>query len=70
MLTASGTNSALLRKPIVKSNVQRRAIWPLRAEVQKGAGSPRKSKKEAHYKNLYPVGDAFVYIHQLHTIFN
>ena len=27
-------------------------------------------KEKAHYKNLYPMGDAFVYIHQLHTIFN
>ena len=34
VLTASGTNSALPRKPIVKLKVERRAIWPFKQKFK------------------------------------
>lgn len=48
VLTASGTNAALPRKPIVKLKVERRAIWPFKQKFKRSW----KSKKVVERNSL------------------
>lgn len=70
VLPESGTNSAIPRKPTVKWEVKENSNLAFQSKSSNTVGSQRKSKEGSHYKNLYPLGQAFVYIHQGHTTFN